>query len=92
VVLLSVRPCCADTCNGDDEVKELTGTNTPGKKDCKGCSPFFSCGTCVGFTISKQNVCNMLLVLRNAVTPFTPYHQPNLKQVVLAIWQPPQLV
>jgi hypothetical protein len=71
--------------------KELKGKQ-PAGKDCKGCSPFFSCGTCAGFTITKQITATLTLApIKNGAT-YPPYQQPDVKEVLLSIWQPPKLV
>ncbi|MEB0260258.1 MULTISPECIES: DUF6660 family protein [unclassified Mucilaginibacter] len=89
VVFLSVKPCCTDS-NCDAAVK--TEKNSTSKaKDCAGCSPFFSCGTCAGFTITKTTAITLPVNPVNAIQTYPVYQQPNIKDVVLAIWQPPQL-
>ncbi|MBD1366453.1 hypothetical protein IDJ77_21750 [Mucilaginibacter sp. ZT4R22] len=92
VLLLSVRPCCADDCIAKPITKkEIAGNNAKPGSDCQGCSPFFSCGTCVGFplvnrVISVENTAAEIIVEHNST-----YKQPALKPVTLSIWQPPQL-
>jgi predicted metal-binding protein len=91
VVLLSIKPCCADNdCNDAALQKEQAG-NRPHKKECSGCSPFFTCGSCVGFIVTKPLA---IALAQAAEVPFkhcTAYQQPCIPAVSLAIWQPPQL-
>jgi hypothetical protein len=93
VVLLSARPCCADNCRENSTVakKELSGKNNSQEKTCPGCSPFFSCGTCAGFVVTKPVTHNLPLIAESRVITYAPYQQPNLKEIAQAIWQPPQL-
>jgi len=94
VVLLSARPCCADNDCRENALavkKELAGKNTSPEKTCPGCSPFFSCGSCVGFIVSKPVTHNLRPIAENMDVSYKPYQQPNLKEIAQAIWQPPQL-
>ncbi|RYU91433.1 hypothetical protein EWM62_05690 [Mucilaginibacter terrigena] len=89
VVFLSVKPCCTDS-DCDAIVKTEQGGNNKAK-DCAGCSPFFSCGTCAGFTVTQTITANLLISPAKTRPTFTPYHQPDVKEITLSIWQPPQL-
>lgn len=92
VLLLSAGPYCADSeCEGEiAPKKELSDHKKPSEKHCEACSPFFKCGSCAGFILSKP-VSSMLVIACKPVQRFAPYCQPNLKKITLAIWQPPQL-
>ncbi|MEO7216002.1 DUF6660 family protein [Mucilaginibacter sp.] len=92
VLLLSVRPCCADDCIAKSiSKKEIAGQNSKPGNDCQGCSPFFSCGTCVGFTLAKPVVNVGRTATEITVEHNSTYKQPALKPVMLSIWQPPQI-
>jgi len=93
VILLSAKPCCSDKDCGEQVSvkKELAGKTSPKEKECQGCSPFFSCGSCVGFIVSKPVTHTLAFVAEIAVRSYVGYLQPNLKEISLAIWQPPQL-
>nr|WP_294946244.1 DUF6660 family protein [uncultured Mucilaginibacter sp.] len=92
VMLLSVRPCCADDCVARPIVeKEIAGKNTPSDNDCRGCSPFFACGTCAGFTLANRVISMEHTTAEIVVEHNSAYKQPALKPVTLSIWQPPQL-
>jgi hypothetical protein len=89
VVLLSVKPCCTDS--DCDAVVKTEHAGTSKAKDCTGCSPFFSCGTCAGFTISKTVTASVLINPVKTRQIYPPYQQPNIKEISLSIWQPPQI-
>ncbi|MFD0766780.1 DUF6660 family protein [Mucilaginibacter lutimaris] len=89
IVLLSVKPCCTDSNCDAAAKKELPGKAKA--NDCGGCSPFFSCGTCAGFTINKTTAIILAVNPIKAARAYPVYRQPNVKDVVLAIWQPPKL-
>jgi len=91
--MLSLKPCCADNdCQGDKfATKELSGKSPIKEKECHGCSPFFTCGTCIGFIIAKRFTLNLKPTGENRVTIYADYQQPYVQKVSLSIWQPPQL-
>lgn len=93
VVLLSAKPCCADReCQEQSSVKKEQARKTSSKeKECQGCSPFFSCGSCVGFIVAKPVTHTLAFVAENEVRSYAPYEQAGFKEISLAIWQPPQL-
>lgn len=89
VIMLSAVPCCAgDNCNNDfkteqsDKHKETT--------DCNACSPFFSCGSCTGFTfqLSRYSLTPVVLLSQGN---FPVFEQHFYSQFCLNIWQPPKL-
>jgi hypothetical protein len=92
VLLLSARPCCADNDCADEIApkKELADHKAPLEKHCEACSPFFKCGSCAGFILSKP-ISPVLIMAGKPIQSFAPYRQPNLNKITLAIWQPPQL-
>jgi hypothetical protein len=89
VILLSVKPCCTDS-DCDALVKTERGVDSK-SKDCAGCSPFFSCGTCAGFTVTKAVSAQLLVFPAKSKQAYAPYQQPDVKKIALSIWQPPQL-
>jgi len=68
-----------------------TEKNIPGKNECPGCSPFFTCGTCVGFIISKEIVIKVPVVFENSIREYPTYQQPATQNIPLSIWLPPKL-
>jgi hypothetical protein len=91
VLLLTVRPCCADDCAAKASGEKTTHSDTSSKeKECPGCSPFFSCGACAGFVVAKAE--HMVFVAQlEFVTHNSTYQQPQLQETTASIWQPPQL-
>ena len=93
VIVLSTKPCCADfDCRSKEATSKQLNHNSPVKeKECPGCSPFFTCGTCVGFIVSQQ-LTLQLPVSATAKMPFTIfYKQPAIEKVFLSIWLPPKI-
>jgi hypothetical protein len=93
VLLLTAKPCCADSDCGNKiaAAKNTSAQSSPKEKDCQGCSPFFACGSCSGFTVSKA-VDHALFVMPQVPVKHTiAYRQPYTEDVARAIWQPPQL-
>ncbi|MCS3733583.1 hypothetical protein [Mucilaginibacter dorajii] len=89
VIMLSAKPCCADNdCRLKQADKKEQGSK---EKDCAGCSPFFICGACVGFVVAKPVALHIKRVAETPEKTHFFYQLPFVKQVSLAIWQPPQL-
>ncbi|WP_367868348.1 DUF6660 family protein [Pedobacter sp. WC2423] len=92
VLTLTIVPCCAvekEDCTEQISVK--TAQQTEKNEDCcKDCSPFYVCGTCVGFTISNSLAPTFVIYLR-AVKHDSIYLTVELPQIHAVIWQPPQL-
>jgi hypothetical protein len=93
VIMLSTKPCCSDNdCQGKELTKNEQARKSPIKeKECHGCSPFLTCGTCVGFVIAKPLNLNLKFMVETPVQIYACYQQPFVQQVSLSIWQPPQL-
>jgi hypothetical protein len=93
VIVLSTRPCCADyDCQGQAAAKKEHSQKTPAQeKECPGCSPFFACGSCVGFIVAKPVTFDAIAVTETPVTSYSGYQQPSVKEVLRAIWQPPKI-
>jgi hypothetical protein len=93
VLLLSAKPCCADNdCYGKIAAKkELTAKSSSNEKECPGCSPFFTCGSCVGFIVSKPFTITLPVIPENQIEYYTIYKQPYIEKVALSIWLPPKI-
>jgi hypothetical protein len=90
VIILAAKPCCSD----NDCVaiaKEKTSKQATNEKGCLGCSPFFTCGSCVGFIAGKQVVINLPLVMEGTISELPAYQQPRIPKVFSSIWLPPKL-
>lgn len=93
VLLLSAKPCCADNdCQVKIPKKKELASKVPVKeKECPGCSPFFTCGSCVGFIVAKVFKINSPIVPENQIQYHTVYQQPYIEKVALSIWLPPKI-
>ncbi len=92
VLLAAVRPCCSDReCEFRSKRKNILSKKHSTKKECQGCSPFFSCNSCVGFIVIKTLFHVVVLTTEMENKDYAPYHYPGLANIVLAIWQPPQI-
>jgi hypothetical protein len=93
VLLLTAKPCCADNdCSIKNAVaKSGPVKSSPQEKDCQGCSPFFACGSCSGFTVTKAIDHTLVLLPTIPVKHIIAYNKPNTEDVALSIWQPPQI-
>ncbi|MGF7080914.1 hypothetical protein ABIB50_003274 [Mucilaginibacter sp. UYCu711] len=91
VVLLSLKPCCADKDCQAMNLQKVNSEKQSHKKECTGCSPFFTCGSCVGFIISKPFLFTSSLIKDNPIKSYIPYEQPATKEITLTIWQPPKI-
>jgi hypothetical protein len=93
VIMLAAKPCCADNdCRAVVGSKnELAGKVPAKEKECPGCSPFFTCGTCVGFVISQPLSVQLPTVALDQIEHGNIYRQPRIEKVLLSIWQPPKL-
>ena len=94
VVALTVMPCCAseDTKHQAHEVAQMGKHEFDRQLDdcCKDCSPFYVCGTCIGFTFTTQETV-ILIIPAKPVKHNTAYIPVHLPLIPLAIWQPPKL-
>ncbi|WP_394333085.1 DUF6660 family protein [Pontibacter chinhatensis] len=88
VVMLSVSPCCI-TDNCATEVKTEQADSHEDEADV--CSPFYSCSSCLGFTLTDFTA--------KPASPSTPSHslfaefrQGFFPQYYHSIWQPPRLI
>jgi hypothetical protein len=95
VLTLTTVPCCAV----EDNEAQVHKSSQKEKHDkcsedqddcCKNCSPFYVCGTCIGFTLNSQTVFTFIIHLKpiqhNSI--FIPV---ELAPLSFSIWQPPKL-
>lgn len=97
ILVLTVRPCCDDnTCTDDsNKTEQLVNNHNPDndhqdEDHQSSCSPFNTCGNCIGFTLQTVNFSlsdETVLVENNDST----YHHTFLSQFYIAIWQPPKI-
>jgi hypothetical protein len=93
VLLLSARPCCGvKDCQQRISAEKTKGEkSTPPEKECPCCSPFFTCGSCVGFIVSKPVTLALPVTIENNTAYPVVYQQPDIEKVTLAIWLPPKI-
>jgi hypothetical protein len=92
VLVFSARPCCADRdCDGSSDQQQQHAHHPVREKECPGCSPFFSCGSCVGFIASKPTFLSIERTFETPERTYVSYVYPGLKEVTIAVWQPPQI-
>ena len=89
LLFLAAVPCCAfDTC----KEKAVNERNNDAEKnnDCKNCSPFATCGNCMGFTIATESFrADIIKPLAERV--FSDPVQGYFPQYICSFWQPPRL-
>jgi hypothetical protein len=92
VIVLTAKPCCSDyDCRAElSPKKEQTGKTT-NQKECPGCSPFFTCGSCVGFIVSAPLSFNTAVVAETTAVVYPRHNQPLIPSVTLSVWQPPKI-
>jgi hypothetical protein len=93
VMMLSGKPCCADNdCHEKFTTKtEQSSKSSSKEKECSGCSPFFTCGSCVGFIVSKPITITFAVISENYTLHFTAYREPDVKKIALSVWLPPKI-
>jgi len=94
VLVLTATPCCAfDGSERHLHQTVQTEKHASGEQDddcCKDCSPFYVCGTCIGFTVARQQVITFAIQPKR-VQHVTVYIPVRLPSVPITIWQPPKL-
>lgn len=93
VLLLSANPCCAAyDCVEKVTIKKEVSRQAPlQQKECPGCSPFFSCGSCIGFIITERVARILPAITATKNEHFNSYLQPEPQETLISIWQPPKL-
>jgi len=94
VFTLTLSPCCAleESEGHENESKQEKHheCDKPSDDCCKDCSPFYVCGTCIGFTLTTHHVVAVNIPIK-VVKHNTAYLPIKLPLIPLAIWQPPKL-
>lgn len=94
VITLTVTPCCAfeneEACALE---KKEAGNQKQHQTDdcCKDCSPFYTCGTCIGFVVANKLV---ITVVKPEVSPIAysnSYFSQEINGFYTSVWQPPKL-
>jgi len=99
VLTLTAVPCCALEDSrvhpheqSANEQKDQKENKSAEKEDgcCKDCSPFYVCGTCVGFTISSYSLLAFTAYLK-PIQHGSIFLTAEIIQTTSTIWQPPKL-
>jgi hypothetical protein len=95
VLLLSTVPCNAFAKDSECVVeKDCENDSLDCGMDCNGkCSPFYSCGSCVGFTINFNSIffTEKLEFIPDEVSKTLSYNQFVDSSFLCKIWQPPKV-
>lgn len=78
----------------DNCQEEKAQTENSESSESDGCSPFFVCSTCIGFTISETPLTftnESQLVINHEPKKYPEYTQHFYSQFCSSIWQPPKL-
>ncbi|WP_366186982.1 hypothetical protein [Flavobacterium ovatum] len=92
ILAISSQGCCGED-NCEDEVSQTQNGKNHHNDSCEGsCCPFFSCGSCVGFTFPSYTFSvpdnSFVFIETNLVSTYIPELQSQFKH---AIWQPPKI-
>ncbi|RTE55368.1 hypothetical protein EHW67_02010 [Arenibacter aquaticus] len=96
IVGLAIRPCCQDSYCSDGDTCQLElvdshhGEQHQDSEHQGSCSPFYTCGNCVGFTFPMVSfsLTPQTVLLPNLVAT---YNRTFLSEFHMAIWQPPKI-
>jgi hypothetical protein len=87
VLLLSITPCCSEDRCDDEKLSETTEGHT---EEFSVCSPFLTCGTCVGFTFQNE-----AYKFKTVPVNIRKHQIPNSEFYIdcqdSKIWQPPKI-
>lgn len=93
VLVLSTVPCCSDDNCIDETKTEQTDKHSQDEhQGCGTCSPFFTCGTCVGFTFTNTSLTfepSKIFFKSALLIPSYENHFAN--DFISKIWQPPKI-
>jgi len=88
LVFLFAVPCCSfDNCPEEIEMQQANHQNEDA--DCGSCSPFFTCTSCSGFTVSP--VLNPELIIFFSNNQYSAYIVSSMPDVDYDFWQPPKI-
>lgn len=88
---MSAKPCCADGDCEDISYQKHAVHHASQEKKRLDCSPFFSCGSCVGFIVAKSVLAFSCIHYEHIQQIQFSQKHPDLKEVASSIWQPPRL-
>ena len=82
ILTLSAIPCCWDSCANEEPVEQHTDTEQT-------CSPFLSCGNCVGFVL-QEDLPEISLDIQPTVSEIEFPDQSFFSEFSETIWEPPK--
>jgi len=95
VLLLSTVPCTAlPSASKCSLEKECESQSHDCGNDCSGkCSPFYSCGGCIGFTTMTTSalINEKALLISTKTVKTTTYNKFGNSAFIFKIWQPPKI-
>jgi|LauGreDrversion4_2_1035121.scaffolds.fasta_scaffold231513_2 hypothetical protein len=95
VLVLSTMPCCNVGHEASEKycTEKQSGTNSQQQDDDCGsnCSPFYSCGTCVGFTFASSYQFIKPVILAPGLSKLIPYQKNFSAGFYGKVWQPPKI-
>jgi hypothetical protein len=95
VLILSTVPCTALPSASKCSIeKECESTSHECGSNCKGkCSPFYSCGGCIGFTMmsSSSLITEKTLIISDKMVKAITYDKFVHSSFICKIWQPPKI-
>ena len=91
VLVLSIAPCSA--CDKDKSIceKDCKETSKHCDNNCKACSPFYSCGTCIGFVFPYSISINLPKEGSKISLKEIVYQDVFISSFANTIWQPPKI-
>ncbi len=101
---LSINPCCepsiaieqAKVCHSEKVTKDRCCSDNQDENsesednNCNFCSPFFTCGTCSGFTNISQTI-SLQLFKVSLKQVHQDYEEKTLTDYFNKMWQPPKI-
>ena len=93
VLVLTSVPCCSDDKCNDGLNTEQTSNNShqhEGNDHCNGCSPFLTCGTCLGF-VYNHVVISFKPYLVIVEEKHISYNSSSVSNFYTEFWQPPKI-
>jgi hypothetical protein len=79
--------CCAEKTCGEEK-KDANSSDH--ENSCSSCSPFFVCGTCVGFVFNSQSF-NLQRIYASAGLSYSRYNVRINSEYFNQQWQPPKI-
>lgn len=95
VLVLSTMPCCTVVHEAAEKCaiqKQADNDSQQQDDDCdSNCSPFYSCGTCVGFTSASCYPFIKPVTLAPGISKLIPYQENFSAGFSGKVWQPPKI-